>query len=114
MKKTSEILKDILITGAILGACFGLCLIIHYIYTVHTLIPAMFVLGVFLVSVITPGYIYGIAAALISVLAVNFAFTSPFFSFNFTIPENIISAIILLVVTVITCSLTTKVKMQEV
>lgn len=114
MKKSSVILKEVLITGAILCVCFVLCLIIQYIFKANTLIPAIFVLGVFLTSVITQGYIYGITAALISVLAVNFAFTFPLFTFDFTIPENIISAIILLVVTVITCSLTTKIKMQEV
>ena len=114
MKSSSLILKDILITGAILCVCFVLCLIIQYIFGENTLIPAIFVLGVFLTSVITQGYTYGIIAALISVMAVNFAFTFPFFAFNFTIPENIISAIILFVVTIMTCSLTTKVKMQEV
>lgn len=114
MKKSSVIIKDILITGAILCVCFVLCLIIQYIFEANALIPAIFVLGAFLTSVITQGYIYGIIAALISVLAVNFAFTFPLFAFDFTIPENIISAIILLVVTVITCSLTTKIKMQEV
>ena len=113
MKKSFAILKDILITGVILCVCFGLCLIIHCIYKAHTLIPAIFVLGVFLTSVITSGYLHGIIAALVSVLAVNFAFTFPFFAFNFTMPENIISAIILLVVTIITSGLTTKVKMQE-
>lgn len=113
MKKSHAILKDTLITGAILCICFALCLIIHYIYKANALIPAIFVLGVFLSSVITTGYIYGIIAALVSVLAVSFAFTFPFFTFNFTIPENIISTIILFVVSVVTCSLTTKVKMQE-
>ena len=113
MKKTSEILKDILITGAILCVCFVLCLIIQYIFGDNALIPAIFVLGVFLTSVLTQGYIYGIVAALVSVLAVNFAFTFPLFAFDFTIPENIISAIILFVVSIVTCSLTAKIKMQE-
>lgn len=113
MKKSYVILIDTLITGTILCLCFALCLAIHYIYEANTLIPAIFVLGVFLTSVITQGYIYGIAAALISVLAVNFAFTFPFFAFNFTIPENIISTIILFIVSIVTCSLTTKVKRQE-
>lgn len=114
MKKSHAILKDILITGAILCVCFVLCLIIQHIFNDNALVSGIFVLGVFLTSVITSGYIYGIVAALVSVLAVNFAFTFPLFAFDFTIPENIISAIILLVVTVVTCSLTTKVKMQEI
>lgn len=113
MKKPSEILKNILITGAILCVCFVLCLIIQYIFGDNALIPAIFVLGVFLTSVLTQGYIYGTVAALLSVLAVNFAFTFPLFAFDFTIPENIISAIILFVVSIVTCSLTAKIKMQE-
>lgn len=113
MKRASLILKNTLITGAILCVCFVLCLIIQYIFEDSPLIPAIFVLGVFLTSVLTQGYIYGIIAALSSVLAVNFAFTFPFFALDFTVPENIISAAILLVVTVITCGLTTKIKMQE-
>lgn len=114
MRKPTLIIKDILITCAILCVCFLLCLVIQDIYADNSLVPAIFVLGVFLTSVATQGYIYGVIAALTSVLAVNFAFTFPFFAFNFTIPENILSAIILLIVTVMTCSLTTKVKMQEI
>lgn len=113
MKKTNEIMKNTFFTCAILCLCFCLCLLIHHIYEANTLIPAIFVLGVFLTSVITPGYIYGIVAALISVLAVNLAFTFPFFAFNFTIPENIISAVILLVVTIVTCGLTARIKVQS-
>lgn len=108
-------IRDILITAGIIWLCFIFCLLIQYWFEDDTeLIPAIFVLGVFLTSVITQGYVYGILAALLSVLAVNFAFTFPFFALDFTVPENIISAVILLVVTTVTCSLTTKIKRQEV
>ena len=113
MKKSVEILKNTLITLAILCLCFLLCLILQYIFNDSALISAIFVLGVYLVSVLTPGYIYGISSALISVLMVNFAFDFPFFAFNFTIAENIVSAIILLAVTMITCGLTAKVRHQD-
>jgi len=113
MKKLSENFKYILIALAILCLCFGLCFTLQHIFKNNAFASAIFVLGVFLISVITPGYIYGIISALISVLAVNFAFDFPFFKFDFTITENIVSAIILLIVTLITCSLTTKVKHHE-
>jgi len=113
MKKSSTILRYTLITGVILCVCFLSCLIIQYLSKDNVLIPAIFVLGVFLTSVITEGYIYGVIAALLSALAVNFAFTYPFFGFDFTAPENIISGVIFLVVTIITCGLTTKIKTQE-
>lgn len=113
MKKSVEILKNTLITLAILCLCFLLCLVLKYIFNDSALISAIFVLGVYLTCVLTPGYTYGITAALLSVLMVNFAFEFPFFAFNFTIAENIVSAIILLVVTMMTCGLTAKIKHQE-
>ena len=48
----------------------------------------VFVLAVFLISIYTDGYVWGVVASLIGVLAVNFAFRSPYFAFNFTLPEN--------------------------
>ena len=113
MKKQFEILKNIIITFAILCLCLLLCLGIKYIFNNSALISAVFVLGVYLVSVTTSGYIYGITSALLSVLAVNFAFDFPFYAFNFTIAENIVSAIILLAVTMMTCGLTAKVRRQD-
>ena len=106
-------LKNIFVTLSIPCLCFVLCLILKYIFNGSALISAIFVFGVYLVSVLTSGYIYGISSALISVLIVNFAFDFPFFAFNFTIAENVVSAIILLAVTVTTCALTAKVRHQD-
>ena len=113
MKKTLEIIKGMAITATIIAVCFVLCIVIQYIFDDTSLVPAIFVLGFFLTSVITKGYIYGTVATVISVMAVNFAFTFPLFAFDFTIPENIISALILFLVSIITCSLIIKIKMQE-
>lgn len=113
MNKVIEITKNTLITLATLCLCFVLCLILKYIFNNSALIYSIFVLGVYLVSVLTTGYIYGILSALLSVFAVNFAFDFPFFAFNFTIAENIMSAIILLIITMMTCTLTAKIKHQE-
>ena len=113
MKKSVGILKNTLITLAILCLCFLMCLVLKYIFNDSALISAIFVLGVYLVSVITPGYLYGILYALLSVLVVNFAFAFPYFAFNFTIAENIVSAIILLSVSMMTCGLTAKVRHQD-
>ena len=106
-------LRNASIMFSILIVFFCISLAIHTIFNTQSLIPPLFVLAVFLISMLTSGYSYGIAATLISVLAVNFAFTFPYFSFNFTIHENVISAIILLLVTMPTSALTTKIKRQE-
>ena len=92
---------------------FGLSLTIDNVFQTRTLIPTLFVLGVFVISLSTKGYVWGIVSSLISVLAVNFAFTFPDFKFNFSIPENLVSAVIMLIITTVTSALTTKVKAQE-
>jgi len=88
-------------------------LFIHNILKNESLIPSLFVLGIFLISMFTDGYLYGIFAAFISVMAVNFAFTFPYFSVNFTISENFVSAVIMVIVAVATSAITTKLKKQE-
>ena len=105
--------KDWALTGGILIISFLLSLAMDELFRTDTLIPTVFVLGVFVVSLITQGYICGIVASLISVLAVNFAFTIPYFKFNFTILENLFSAVIMLIITISTSTLTTKIKAQE-
>ena len=108
--------KDWLWTLGILTVSFSLSLVLDELFrteTIDALIPTVFVLGVFLVSLLTEGYVCGIAASLSSVLAVNFAFTMPYFEFNFTILENLFSAVVMLTITISTSTLTTRVKAQE-
>ena len=106
-------LKDFLITIGIMAVCFALSLITDQVPRAEMLIPMFFVLGVFLVSVLTSGYAWGSSASLFSVLAVNYAFTFPYFEVNFSIPVNFFSAVVMLVVAVVTCALTTKIKHAE-
>jgi two-component system sensor histidine kinase KdpD len=73
----------------------------------------IFVLGVFLVSWQTQGYLWGIASSLISVLAVNWAFTYPYWAFDLISPECISSAVVMLIVSTATGTLTTRLKQQE-
>ena len=112
MNKNSYV-KNIIYSILILSVAFFASLGIQNVFNAPSLVPALFVLAVFLISLLTNGYMYGIASALISVLAVNFAFTFPFFEFNFTIQENAVSAVIMIVVTLLTCALTKKITYQE-
>ena len=111
--KNRNFWKDFAITCGVLTGSFILSLMVDNVFQTRSLIPTLFVLGVFLVSMMTSGYLWGISASLISVLAVNFAFTFPEFKFNFSIPENLVSAVIMLIITTVTSALTTKVKAQE-
>ena len=73
----------------------------------------IFMLAVFVTSMYTDGYLWGVLASLASVLAVNFAFFTPYFAFNFTLPENLFSGLVMLVVSIMTSTLTTRIKKQE-
>ncbi len=112
-RKKKTTIQDAGITAFVLVAVFGINLIIGSYYQAHTLVPMISVLGVFLISSKTDGYIWGILAAIINVFAVNYAFTFPFYAFNFSLPENLFSAVIMTGVAVMTSALTTQIKEQE-
>ena len=82
-------------------------------YGTKTMTPMIFVLGVFLVSWRTQGYVWGVVASFISVLAVNWAFTYPYWAFDLISPECISSAVVMLIVSTMTGALTTRLKQQE-
>ena len=111
MKK--QYLKDGLITLYTMIITFVLNLLMKRWFDTQTLIPMIFVLGVFIISWLTQGYFWGIAASLLSVLAVNYAFTFPYYAFDLITPECVASAVVMLIVSSITGMLTTKIKHHE-
>lgn len=105
--------KEAVFTVGTLAASFVLNLLIQRWFQTQTLIPTVFVLGVFLISWRTQGYFWGVAASLVSVLAVNYAFTFPYYAFDLITPECVASAVIMLIVSILTGMLTTQIKHQE-
>ena len=77
MMKNRQQQKDILFSILIFCSAFTINMLIQKLFTTQTLVPMIFVFGVFLISLKTHGYCYGIASAIVSVFAVNFAFTYP-------------------------------------
>lgn len=106
-------MRNSLITAAALVCAFGLSLLFQYIFQVQEHITTVFVFAVFLVSLLTEGYLYGVLAAFLGTVAVNYAFTFPYFAINFTIPVNLISGIVMIAIAVFTSALTTKLKQHE-
>ena len=104
---------DCLFTVLTLIAFFFLNLFLVSRFNTKTMTPMLFVLGVFLVSWKTQGYFWGIASSLISVLAVNWAFTYPYWAFDLISPECISAAVVMLIVSTMTGALTTRLKQQE-
>ena len=102
------------LTVAILAASFGISLLIQRLYPTQRLIPMLFLLAVFLISLVTRSHFWGIAASVGSMFILNFAFMYPYYAFDFTISENLFSAVVMLCVAVTTSTLTTRIKEQEV
>ena len=100
-------IKDGLLVVLILGVSFITVVLMQRFFPTEAIAPVVFVMAVFLVSLVTHGYTFGIAASFFSVLAVNFAFTFPYFEFSFSLPENLFSGVVMLFVAVMTSTLTT-------
>lgn len=106
-------LKDGLFTLAVLLAALLVSFALDYLLHVPTMITDVFILGVFVIAVKTPGLFWSVLASFASVLAVNFVFTFPYYAFDFFIAENLTSAIIMLLVAVTTSTLTRRIKDYE-
>jgi two-component system sensor histidine kinase KdpD len=113
MKKYWPVLRQILIVAGINAAAFAISFLIHSIVENTGLISMVYILAVFLCAVFTDGRIYGVAAALLDTLLVNWAFSFPFFEFNFVIADNLFSALCMVTVSLITSTQTTKLKHQK-
>ena len=113
MSSKKQILSDGIFMVLTLLGIFAINLLLLTLFQTRTLTAMIFVLGVFLVSWKTQGYFFGLAASLISVLAVNWAFTYPYWEFDLISPECISSAVVMLIVATMTGTLTTRIKQQE-
>ena len=74
---------------------------------------AVFILAVSVIARFTSGYIYGIAASLVSVVCVNYMFTYPYWEFNLTLAGYPITFAVMLIVSILISTLTTQIKNQE-
>ena len=113
MGNKKQIITDTLFSVAVLITVFLVNLFLVRQFNTKTMTPMIFVLGVFLVSWRTQGYVFGFIASLISVLAVNWAFTYPYWAFDLISPECISSAAVMMIVSTVTGAMTTRLKQQE-
>ncbi|MEG0752035.1 MAG: DUF4118 domain-containing protein [Oscillospiraceae bacterium] len=105
--------RDALLTLLLLVGASAICTALQIIDSGNNYISMIFILAVFLVARYTNGYICGAAASLLGVLAVNFFFTYPHFSFNFTLPGYPLTISCMLAVSLITSTLTTRIKQSD-
>ena len=113
MTEKTQYLRDPATVLAVLAAAFAVSMKLQQIVPSQSLVSMIFVLAVFLISLSTRGYLWGILASFAAVLIHNFVFAFPYFAFDFISTENFIAALVLLIVAIITGTLTTKLKEQE-
>ncbi len=106
-------LRDSLITLGLLACGFVPCFFLQIISDTDFHVPLIFVLVVLLVSLCTDGYFYGLLASVLSVIAVNYAFTFPYFHFNFSMTGYPLTFFCMFIVSVITCTLMSRVRKGE-
>lgn len=110
MKKiTKKRIIDIAFTVFVLAISFCISLLFDR-FEVSEQITTLFAFSVFLISLITEGYLFGVISAISSVFIINYTFTYPYFNMDFSASSSIISAIIMLIISVLTSAFTTKMK----
>lgn len=113
MKSKRPWIRDTILFLIIQLACFGISILLQDYFHIPEQVTTAFAFGVFLISLMTNGYFYGLLASLTSVILVNYAFTFPYFAINFFISSNFFSAIVMMIIAVLTSTLTTKLKQAE-
>lgn len=105
--------KDWVVFGVTILVTSAFCLVLKDVSDSDFHVPLIFVLAVLVISLLTDGYFYGCFAALLSVFAVNWAFTFPYFKMDFSIYGYPLTFMTMLTVGVATSMLTSRVREQE-
>ena len=109
-KKKINYIKDTFMTAAVMAAAFLLSILLQDALDISEHVTTLFAFAVFIISLVTDGFVFGIVSTVISVIIINYAFTYPFFDMDFTVPENLFSAIVMLIISLLTSTFTTKLK----
>ncbi len=105
---------NIFYTFAILLSATGLAFVFfHFVKNNTTNIAFIYILALILIARGTTGYLYGIFSSLFCVIFINGCFTYPFFEINFTMTGYPITFVCMLVITITTSAMTTKLMKQE-
>ena len=103
---------DVLKTLGVLMLCTLVGFLFFSFHIMQINIITIYILGVLIISSNTNSKLYGLASSILSVLAYNYFFTEPKFTFNAYGPDYPITFLIMLVASLITSSLTTRVRRQ--
>ena len=110
----NPILKNVLVLLLTLGATIGLAVLLSSVNNDYNQFAmAVFIMAVVIVARWTDWYIWGIVAALIGTFCVNYFFTYPYWTFNISYTGYPLTFAVMLVVSILISTLTTRIKNQE-
>ena len=104
--------QDLALTVTLFSCAMVLCFFLQDAGVIEGFAPPVFVLTVLLVSRLTTGYLFGFIAAVLGTVCVNFVFTYPYWAFNLSLSGYPLTFFMLLMVSLITCTLTAQAKRQ--
>lgn len=113
-KNAAAAVRDAGVTVLILAMAVSVCYVLSHAFDDNNpFASSVFILAVALISLFTTGYAYGAAASLIGVFCVNYMFTYPFWQFDMAISGYPLTFFVMLVVSILISTLTTRLKRQE-
>ena len=82
--KKNRIISNMIVLTGCLSFATVFCLLFQHVTQTDTHVSLLYVLAVLMVSRFTEGYVYGVIAAFVAVICVNFIFTYPYFAVDFS------------------------------
>ncbi len=112
--KAARIAVSIVITTIVLSMCTGLAfLMFKNADGSNANIALIYTLGLIFTTLNTVGHSFGLIFAVLSVICINYFFSYPFFEPNFTMSGYPVTFLVMLVIFMITCTITTRLKQQS-
>lgn len=113
--KLSYSLKDLAITVVFFALTVLLCLLLRSLdpHNDTSYVAVIFFMDVFLTALFTEGYLFGVLIAVAGVLAVDYAFTEPYWQISFTLAGFPLTFLVMLTISVVTGMLTTRLKQMD-
>jgi two-component system sensor histidine kinase KdpD len=107
-------IQDLIVSVLIFSCAVACCFVLQQASSnTDSFASPIFVLAVLLISRFTTGYLFGIVASVFGVICVNFIFTYPYWSVNFSLAGYPLTSLVYLVASIMTCALTTQVRHSE-
>ena len=114
MEKRKILLHDALCTLLLLGGAVAVCSVLSRVHDDNNPFAVLiFVLAVAIAALVTTGYVWGVVASVVGVFCVNYMFAYPFWSFDMSISGYPLTFMVMLVVSVVISTLTTRLKQTE-